>query len=468
MQAIQPPSNKQFTKATIAMQRFALGARPNDIKRIENIAQPWLLNQLTFKPAVEFDSTLPDSNEILIIQEKYKQAQKAFKEYAKHQPITANMSDNKDMQPPKNPNQAIYKQLTADALQQSINSFNSFNWRCLDFFSNHFSVSTQGSIMRGLAPTLEREAIAPHLFGRFEDLLLAVYQHPAMLIYLNNETSIGPSTKYAKMNKGLNENLAREILELHTLGVNSGYQQKDVTELAKGITGWSVARPGKEEKEGFVYRANKHEPGIRTLMGKSFPESGMKQGTAMIKYLANHPITARFVSTKIIQHFISDQAPEELINHLTTHWYNSNGQLSSVFQALIQHPLSWQIKQQKYKTPREYVISTYRALNIKNLSIKQVQSALSVLGEEPFKAGSPAGYSDQQQDWDGANALMARINWASQLAGRKASKRIDIETLISNTFGDTLSTHSYQVITRAESRQQALTLLLLSPEFLRR
>lgn len=473
--------NGSLTLPVIATQRFALGARPNDIKSIHDAAEQWLLNQLEISPAVNFDFSLPNSISILATQSAFRKDNNAFKQQQKNNPASQEMLENENMQEiqassdsknnntaPKNPNAAIYRQLTGDALKQSIESANSFNWRCLDFFSNHFSVSAQGPVMTGLAATLEREAITPNLFGHFEDLLLAVCQHPAMLIYLNNEISIGPSTRAAKKGRGLNENLAREILELHTLGVDGGYQQVDVTELAKGITGWSVARPGKDKQQGFIYHHRRHEPGTRKLMGKSYSQQGLKQGKAMLKDIANHPNTARFVSTKIVQSFISDQAPTELVNHLTEHWLSSNGNLKTVFQSLITHPLAWQLKQQKYKTPREYVISTYRALEIKNVPIRQVQNALTTLGQKPFKAGSPAGYSVLQQDWDGANSLMARINWASQLAGNKRLATINIQTLIKHTFGDSLSLNSYQAITRAESRQQALTLLLLCPEFLRR
>jgi len=298
-------------QAVIAAQRFALGARPDDIKNIQGQAKAWLLNQLEVFPPVEFNTQLLHSNDILILHSDYREALKLFRQQT--------LKNNEEQ--PKNPHQTIYKDLSADALEQSINSPNSFNWRCLDFFSNHFSVTAQGQLMKGLAATLEREAIAPNLFAHFEELLVAVCKHPAMLIYLNNETSIGPSTRSAKNGKGLNENLAREILELHTLGVNGGYQQEDVKELAKGITGWSVSRPDKDKQQGFVYRNHQHEPGIRHLMGKAYPEKGIKQGEKMLKDLANHPNTARFVCTKIIQHFIVEKAPEELINHLTAQWH---------------------------------------------------------------------------------------------------------------------------------------------------
>lgn len=470
MQTPQPKAELLLSDATIATQRFGLGAHPNQITSIEGHAQRWLLTQLTLSPAVSFDPALPDSKQILVAQAQYKKAKKAFKQQQNERTMSNdNISAEKGQDKgPKNPNQAFYKQLTADTLQRAITTENSFNWRCLDFFSNHFSVTAQGKVMTGLAATLDREAIAPYLFGHFDEMLLAVCKHPAMLIYLNNENSIGPSTRFAKKNRGLNENLAREILELHTLGVHGGYQQADVTELAKGITGWGVGNSDKAAQYGFIYREKRHEPGTRLLMGKSYPDEGLQQGEMMLKNIANHPNTARFICTKIIQSFISDEAPDALIDHLTQQWINSRGHLKVVFSALISHPLAWQRHRQKYKTPREYVISTYRLLAIKGLPIQQAQNALKTLGQPAFKAGSPAGYSDQQSDWDGASALMARVNWVSQLTGKKRLAKIDIQTVINNAFAGSLSTHSMHMITRAESRQQALILLLLSPEFLRR
>lgn len=185
------PSITNENQAVIAAQRFALGARPDDLKNIQGQAKAWLLNQLEVFPPVEFNTQLLHSNDILILHSDYRKALKFFRQQT--------LKNNEEQ--PKNPHQTIYKDLSADTLEQSINSANSFNWRCLDFFSNHFSVTAQGQLMKGLAATLEREAIAPNLFAHFEELLLAVCKHPAMLIYLNNETSIGPSTRSAKMVK---------------------------------------------------------------------------------------------------------------------------------------------------------------------------------------------------------------------------------------------------------------------------
>ena len=178
-------------------------------------------------------------------------------------------------------------------------------------------MTANGRLMAGLSATLEREAIAPNLFGNFESMLLAVEQHPAMLIYLNNEKSFGPNSRISKRHKkGLNENLAREILELHTLGVNGGYLQEDVIELAKAITGWSVFNPQKERNTGFTFRKNGHEPGTRILLGKRYPNEGIEQGENMLRDLAMNPATVKYICYKLAHHFVGEAPLQSLLNNM--------------------------------------------------------------------------------------------------------------------------------------------------------
>ncbi|MGO2129975.1 DUF1800 domain-containing protein [Pseudoalteromonas sp. JB197] len=357
-------------------------------------------------------------------------------------------------------------QLSIDTLEHAISSEHSLNWRLLDFFSNHFSVSSAGPVMTALASMLEREAIAPNLLGQFDDLLISVIQHPAMLIYLNNEKSFGPNSKVAKKSgRGLNENLTREILELHTLGVNSGYSQKDVIELAKGITGWSVANSLKDKAQGFKYRRSGHEPGIRTLLDKTYSQKDIEQGESMLRDLAMYPATAHHISYKLAHHFISDDPPASLVNKMAARWQATNGNIKEVMTTLINADEAWHAEKLKFKTPREFIISSLRALDLKTNN-RQLYSSLVTLGQQPFKAGSPAGYSDKQDDWDGASALISRVNWASTVAAR--AKNAQVEAIIKNSFSESISQLSYETISRAESRKQALTLFLMSPEFLRR
>ncbi|WNC73053.1 DUF1800 domain-containing protein [Thalassotalea psychrophila] len=451
------------SKATIAANRFGLGAKPGELELAKQNPKKWLAAQLT---PVVFDQNLPSSNDVFLQLSKYQ----AIKRQNKKNKVSEEQ-DKKDNKVRQKFIQTTYRKLASDTFVQSINSDNSLAWRLLDFFSNHFSVSANGNVMTAIAATLEREAIAANLFNNFEDMLLAVSKHPAMLTYLNNERSFGPNSKLATKSKkakkgvGLNENLAREILELHTLGVKGGYSQADVIELAKGITGWSVANSHKEDATGFIYRAWGKEPGNRVLLGKTYKQKGIKQGEAMLKGLANHPNTAKFICHKLVKHFISDNPDSQLVDILVKRWQETGGNIKEVMLALINSEQAWHVEQEKFKTPREFLQSTYRALPQNTIKFKQLFFTLNTFGQQPFQAGSPAGFSDEQQDWDGGNALMSKIDWTTLYASRIRS---NAENIMNNTLALASSHNTYKAVVRAESRKQALVMLLMSPEFLRR
>lgn len=437
------------SRTSIAVNRFGYGAREDELKRAQQNPEEWIAERLQ---AISFDESLPHSNDIFIEHAKYQQQKK------NKQPIS---------KAAKSYARNTLRNMSFDTLNQAIHSPNSVSWRLLDFFSNHFSVSANGRLMVGLSATLEREAIAPNLLGNFEDMLLAVEQHPAMLIYLNNEKSFGPNSRLAKKRKkGLNENLAREILELHTLGVNGGYSQNDVIELSKGITGWSVKNPIKETGAGFVFRKNAHEPGTRRFLGKNYPQKGIEQGKVMLRDLAMHSATVKYVCYKLAHHFVAENPPISLLDKMENTWIATQGNIKQVMYSLFNADEAWIESFQKFKTPREFVISSYRALAPTKVTDKALLAVLTNLGQQPFNAGSPAGYSDDISDWLGASALMIRIDWSTMISSYR--KNIDIEKLMAVVFDESVSEHTYQMIMRAESRQQAFALLLLSPEFQRR
>jgi uncharacterized protein (DUF1800 family) len=352
--------------------------------------------------------------------------------------------------------------------------------KLLDFFSNHFAVSRANLPMTLLAPTLEIEAIAPNLSASFADMLTAVTAHPAMLLYLNNERSMGPNSRQGKNRTttkrpggaGLNENLAREIMELHTLGVDSGYSQTDVTEFARAITGWSIGNPRRKETPGFLFRENMHEPGQRTILGKTYKasakKSGKQQGVDILQDLATHPATAQHISHKLAKHFIADNPDPELVGAMTEKWLATSGNIKAVVATMILHQASWQLKPQKLKTPREFVVSACNACGVDKPSPNLYQT-LEILGQGFFNSGSPAGYADTQEAWLGASALNARIEWSSHFADviTKHKKQAPAE-IANKALGPLLSDDSLQAIKRAESKQQAMALFLMSPEFQRR
>ncbi|WP_257264831.1 DUF1800 family protein [Endozoicomonas sp. ONNA2] len=471
-------------QAIIASNRFGLGARRGEIKSAQSAPRDWLLQQLI---TPQFDLSLPDSATVIRQYHSFR-AQKASAANRE------SASDNNQMA--ANDSRKNYFRFCYDNLSRAIGSTHSFSWRLLDFFSNHFSVTAQGGIMTSLAPTLEREAIAPNLQGSFAEMLVAVEQHPAMLVYLDNDKSIGPDSKQAvalrkrnKPGKGINENLAREILELHTLGINGGYQLDDIQELARAITGWSVNISGQSKDHGFLFRERTHQPGVRTILGKKYASSGVEQGEAILRDLAVHPYTARFISRKLARHILSDQPPEPLVAAMAKRWLQTGGNLQEVYTTLIQHPLSWETESRKLKTPREFLISVCRATDAyvteKQSSQKQKRSqkrsqkreikpndrilinALTAMGQKPFGAGSPAGFADVSAAWDGANTLLTRIDWTYR---KVTSMPGGVEPLLlaEEILGSQLSAHSQKVIGGAESRRQGLAMLFLSPEFIRR
>ncbi|MBU2880844.1 DUF1800 domain-containing protein [Psychrosphaera sp. B3R10] len=440
-----------FNASIIAANRFGYGAKSTDNVKQNIDAKAWLKSGLI---APDFDNSLPTSislrQQLYEYQQQRKKAKKQGKELSKEQ---------------KSFPRQTYIRFIDDSFTQVVNADHTIQWRLLDFFSNHFSVTAQSNVLNVLAPTLEREAIAPNLFGNFEDLLVAVVKHPAMLLYLNNERSFGPNSKMGKRGKGLNENLAREILELHTLGVNGGYTQQDVIELAKGITGWSIAYPAKEPDQGFVFREKGHEPGSRKLLSRTYKKGGVEQGELMLKDIAQHASTRHFICKKLASHFVSDNPPKSLLDKLEVTWQKTNGNIKQVMTTLIDAEESWSASLQKYKTPRDFVLSSMRLLPNNKYKGRQVQQVLKQLGQAPFKAGSPAGFADTEADWMGANAVMTRIDLAMNVASRF---KANAEQLLATALSNTVSELTYLSVVRAESRKQATAMLLLSPEFQRR
>lgn len=370
-------------------------------------------------------------------------------------------------------------------IDQAIASEYAFAERLVHFWSNHFTVSGQAkAIIVGMLGAYEREAIRPFVFSNFEDMLLAVETHPAMLIYLDNNQSIGPNSIGGKRRKrGLNENLAREILELHTLGVNGGYNQRDVTEFAKIITGWGISGAKQEGPRGFRFNLGAHEPGPKYLLGRQYgsPERpkdreqaeflARQEGISALKDIARHPSTAKFIATKLARHFISDTPSEKAIKELTNSFIVSNGHLPSVYRTLIQLNEVWGMTLPKYKPPHDYLISAYRMLGLRldnDGEKNRMRQALVMMDHLPFMALSPAGWSDVEGDWLSPDSLMNRIDWAHALAGRVQRQFNDPESFAKETVGPALNSRELAAIKAAPSKADGIALTLLSPAAIRR
>jgi uncharacterized protein (DUF1800 family) len=362
------------------------------------------------------------------------------------------------------------------------------------FWANHFTVSMAKASARGIVGAFEREAIRPHVAGSFETLLKAAVHHPGMLRYLDNDNSAGPASPFVQRQQrraqasgapagrvsGLNENLAREILELHTLGVSGGgaayggwggYTQADVTAFARVLTGWRVPlgdilRRG-DEAAATVFEANWHEPGSKTVLGQRYAE-GPEALDAVLHNLAQHPSTARFIATKLARHFVADEPPPALVARLERSFLASRGDLPRLYQTLLEAPEAWLPQPAKLKSPEEFVVSSARLLQLGDRAFERnPDGGINQLGQRVQAAPSPAGWPDRAEEWLGPDAVWKRVEWATRVS-RLMGRNVDARALASASLGELLQPQTAQQIERAADGPQALALLLLAPEFQRR
>jgi uncharacterized protein (DUF1800 family) len=367
--------------------------------------------------------------------------------------------------------------LAADVIariRRALDTPRPFAERLLRFFGNHFAVSAAKPAVRWLVAPFEREALGPRLAGPFVDLLRAAVTHPAMLVYLDNTRSIGPASPAGrKRGTGLNENLAREVLELHTLGVRGGYTQADVQALAAILTGWSVD-PERGETRFF---ARRHEPGDKTLLGTRIPEGGADELEAALTLLATHPATAKHLATKLGRHFVSDEPPAALVEALASTYTRTHGDLTAVCRTLVEHPAAWAGPPRKLRLPEDWALTALRLLALPETTDRELVRAVDrfarLAGHPPGTPPSPAGFSDVAADWLGADALLTRIEWAT-LVGRRAAGAVRAHgastprLLARRAFGDALSATTDAALLAAPNDATAFALLLVSPEVMYR
>ena len=374
--------------------------------------------------------------------------------------------------PRPNPGPGVPQQIYLDEAKARFNAALGaeigFVERLVWFWSNHFCVSADKGNVRQICGAYEREAIRAHVLGRFGDMLLAVESHPAMLIYLDNVRSIGPdSLAGLRQKRGINENLAREILELHTLGVRSVYTQEDVTRFANVITGWTLVGMREDPARGgeFEFNARTHQPGAQMVIGKSYPDTGVEQGRAVLAALARHPATAKHVATKLVRHFVADEPPPALVERLAKRFLATQGDLKEVAKTLVTSPEAWEAPRAKLKRPGEWIVGALRAVGFTPPDIGPMMQAHNLLGEPLWRPSAPKGFTDESAPW--LDGLAQRLDIANQLA-RRVGGQADPREVFEEALAPLASTETRQTIMRAESRPQALALLFMAPEFQRR
>lgn len=450
---------------SIALNRLGLGARPNE--QLPKDPKRWILSQL------ETYEVVPDP---------WKQAQHTpalVKDWLDQQQSVRQAPEGQRsgireayLRKGRDSYVAAVGARTASALQTST----PFVERLVHFWANHFAVSVDKLLVIGLAGGFEADAIRPHVLGRFQDLLLAAVRHPAMLLYLDQARSTGANSMLARRasmpqegGRGLNENLAREILELHTLGVRTGYTQNDVTELARALTGWTL--PGEQALGGgqstFRFIQAMHEPGTRRVLGRDYPDSGEQQANAILQDLAVAPQTARHIATKLASHFVADEPPPALVQRLSDTYLRTQGDLSSVYRELASSLETWAQRKGKFKAPWDWTISSLRALGRREIAPTQVTNLMNQMGQPVWRPGSPAGFADLDATWAAPDALLRRVEVAQRFV-EQAGGTIDARVLAPQVLPGALSERTKNAIARSESPATALALLLASPEFLRR
>jgi uncharacterized protein (DUF1800 family) len=490
------------TLAAIAAHRFGLGEAQLDAS-VGRDAREWLARQIG--PAASQVSSLagesvPSAADGLRRHAEFVQLRRQRREASEMTAAPA-MTDNAQASSEQQFGDHFRQLVLADTrarLSTAALTDRPFAERLALFWANHFTVSMAKASIRGLVGSFEREAIRPNIAGRFEDLLRAAVTHPAMLRYLDNDQSAGPNSavvrrlaqRAQRANEGqaprvtgLNENLAREVIELHTLGAAAAraglYTQADVTAFAAVLTGWRVPaaaymnepvspRDGKSDTTSPTrFEPAWHEPGDKRLLGKRYREGEQALGE-VLHDLAGHPATARFIATKLARHFVADEPPMTLVDRLAESFLRSRGDLPQLYRTLIDAPEAWLVARAKLKSPEELVLSGVRVLGLgKQAFQRQPDGGIGGLGQRVQAAPSPAGWPDTAEEWLGPDAVWKRVEWVTRLAER-SGRLVDARALAQTSLGPLLSSGTARQIERAADAPQALALLLLAPEFQRR
>jgi len=464
--------------AALALHRFGCGPAGGSIAAIAGDPQGALLADLERPQAGLVTANLPSSGEAIraIFEFRAEQQAKQKLDQRAKKLAEANKAPNQNeamnpqpMQPPQPAQPPLPQQLIQNEAKvrfdAAIGADTGFVERLVWFWSNHFCISADK--IPAMAGPYEREAIRPHVLGRFADLLQTAESHPGMLFYLDNVQSMGAdSVAGINRDKGLNENLAREIFELHTLGVRSGYTQADVTSFANVITGWTWIQPAEPGHGGeFVFAKRLHQPGAQTVLGKRYPDNGVEQGRAVLADLARHPATAHHIAQKLARHFVADEPPPSLVAKLEKTFKDTGGDLKALAKTLVAADESWTPQRGKLKPPSAWLVAMLRLTGTHpDNAIGRVLGAQATLGEALWRPPAPNGYPDTAAAW--IDGVPHRLDIANEYAGRVAANTEPL-ALLDSALGPLASADTRRTIALAESRVQALTLLVMSPEFLR-
>ncbi|UQR61875.1 DUF1800 domain-containing protein [Bradyrhizobium sp. C-145] len=489
-------SNSAKAEGVLALHRFGMGPRPGSIAALGSDPRGALIAELERPLTLSAAASLPtsakayrtvaDANARRTARAKQAQQQQAKKQQMasgapgdqaqvrpegqaqgyRQEKDAAEMAAKQAADAIPDPGRPIYLQEAKLRTEAALAADIGFAERLVWFWSNHFCVSANR--IQSMSGAYEREAVRAHALGRFVDLLQAVEGHPAMLFYLDNLESMGAnSTAGINRSRGLNENFAREIMELHTLGVRTGYTQEDVISFANVLTGWTLVPPGADPQHGgeFTFNPRLHEPGGQTVLGKRYEQDDAEQGRAVLRDLAAHPATATYVATKLARHFVADEPPPVLVEQMAKTFRDTDGDLKQVAIAMVSSDEAWRGPPSKLKRPGEWVIGMVRATGITVVDPVRYTGGQELLGEALWRPPAPKGYPDDEASW--IDGVGRRLDVANNFAER-ITAMADPQAIIEDVFASQIAPEVKQAVGRAESRQQALALLFMSADFQRR
>jgi uncharacterized protein (DUF1800 family) len=448
-------------EAAIAVHRFGLGARPGEIDAVGPDPRAWLGAQIgmTAEQPVALDgSAFPDSGTLV----RQEQAM-----IAERRAIKAGDPDSQKKL--AGGRLKIFTDEMAGRFKLGFTTRRPFAEHLVWFWTNHFTVSTTAGRTLNFCGAFEREAIRPYIADKFENMLLAVASHPAMLVYLNNNASIGPDSPAGqRTRRGRNENLGRELMELYSLGVDGGYSQADVIALANILTGWSL---DPDAPSGFGFFPNRHEPGAQMLRGKSYAPD-LKGGIQAVRDLAHDPHTARHIASKFATYFIADEPSPQSVTRLESVFNKTGGDLKALAIAAVEDDAAWEPRPQKMRSPVEYVTAGYRLLNLpgddaEGRLTRAAMASVRAMGEFPMTASSPKGWPLTSDAWSGPDAVLTRIEWAKEV-GERMPPNFNAARVADEGMGSLVAPATRTAMARAETQGDALALLISSPEFQRR
>lgn len=443
----------------IATNTLGMGARPGEIEACKSDPKAWVKAQIENPGALnENYAEAPSAAQLVTLQRRNrgrmrkklveKQDEEAFSERRKT--LSAFVSH--------------HNQELALRHAQAVESQTSFVERWAWFWFNRFTVSARDNHLRMVASAFEREAIRPHIFGRFEEMLTASTLHPAMIYYLDNVKSVGPNSAFARMHGGKhNENLGREVLELHTMGVGGGYTIDDITALSFGLTGWTHQVP----KKGYatIFKKNRHEPEPAVMLGKTYSTHGPEQIHNMLSDLAVHPATAQHIAENLVAHFIAGPPSGSAIEALKDNFLETGGDLKALALTLVNLDEVWSQSGWTFKRPDEYLVSVGRALPVweDHFNPKIAQ----LLGQPLMQAPGPDGWVQTGEDWINTENILIRLGWLRR-ALQSLPSWVNAEFFMEEALGGHVSRRTGDILTKPLKRNELLALGLTSPEFLRR